>query len=64
MQRGQVVERTLIKLLVGCCTRPGVLGHSELRVAADLYAHLAKQTSAKAARHMDTLLTPVQTSAQ
>jgi integrase len=35
-----------------------LLGHSELRVTADLYSHLQKQTAAKAARHMDTLLRP------
>ena len=33
-----------------------LLGHSELRVTADLYSHLQKQTAAKAARHMDKLL--------
>jgi len=33
-----------------------LLGHSELRVTADLYAHLQKQTAAKAARHMDAML--------
>jgi len=33
-----------------------LLGHSEMRVTADLYAHLQKQTAAKAARHMDALL--------
>jgi integrase len=33
-----------------------LLGHSELRVTADLYSHLQQQTAAKAARHMDTLL--------
>ena len=33
-----------------------LLGHSELRVTADLYTHLVKQTAAKAARHMDALL--------
>ena len=33
-----------------------LLGHSELRVTADLYAHLVKQTAAKAARRMDALL--------
>lgn len=33
-----------------------LLGHSELRITADLYAHLVKQTSAKAARHMDAVL--------
>jgi integrase len=33
-----------------------LLGHSELRVTADLYTHLVKQTSAKAARHMDAML--------
>jgi len=32
-----------------------LLGHSELRVTADLYAHLQQQTSAKAARHMDAV---------
>jgi integrase len=32
------------------------LGHSELRVTADLYSHLQKQTAAKAARHMDAVL--------
>ena len=34
-----------------------LLGHSELRVTADLYSHLQKQTAAKAAKHMDVLLT-------
>lgn len=33
-----------------------LLGHSELRVTADLYTHLVKQTAAKAARHMDAVL--------
>lgn len=33
-----------------------LLGHSELRVTADLYSHLQQQTAAKAARHMDDLL--------
>lgn len=33
-----------------------LLGHSELRVTADLYSHLQKQTAAKAARHMDSVL--------
>ena len=33
-----------------------VLGHSELRVTADLYSHLQKQTSAKAARQLDGVL--------
>lgn len=33
-----------------------LLGHSELRVTADLYTHLVKQTSAKAAQRMDTVL--------
>ena len=33
-----------------------LLGHSELRVTHDFYAHLQKQTVAKAARHMDTVL--------
>jgi integrase len=37
-----------------------LLGHSEIRVTADLYAHLQKQTAARAARHMDALLTPGQ----
>jgi hypothetical protein len=32
-----------------------LLGHSELRVTADLYSHLQQQTAAKAARHMDAL---------
>lgn len=32
-----------------------LLGHSELRVTADLYAHLVKQTAAKAATRMDAL---------
>jgi integrase len=34
-----------------------LLGHSELRVTADLYTHLVKQTAAKAATRMDALLT-------
>jgi integrase len=33
-----------------------LLGHSELRVTADLYTHLVKQTAAKAGRHTDTVL--------
>jgi integrase len=33
-----------------------LLGHSELRVTMDFYAHLQKQTAAKAARHMDAVL--------
>ena len=33
-----------------------LLGHSELRATADLYTHLVKQTAAKAARHMDAVL--------
>lgn len=33
-----------------------LLGHSELRVTMDCYAHLQKQTAAKAARHMDAIL--------
>src|SRR5262249_36165801 len=35
-----------------------LLGHSELRVTADLYTHLQKQTSVKAARLMDAALGP------
>lgn len=34
-----------------------LLGHSELRVTADLYSHLQQQTAAKAARVMDAVLT-------
>jgi integrase len=34
-----------------------LLGHSELRVTMDFYAHLQKQTAAKAAKRMDVLLT-------
>ena len=34
-----------------------LLGHSELRVTADLYTHLQKQTAAQAARRMDAVLT-------
>ena len=33
-----------------------LLGHSELRVTADLYAHLQAQTATKAARTMDAVL--------
>lgn len=33
-----------------------LLGHSELRVTADLYSHLQKETAATAARHMDMVL--------
>jgi integrase len=36
-----------------------LLGHSELRVTADLYSHLQKQTAARAAQHMDALLSTV-----
>lgn len=32
-----------------------LLGHSELRVTADLYSHLQTQTAAKAAQHMDAV---------
>jgi hypothetical protein len=32
-----------------------LLGHSELRVTADLYSHLQQQTAAKAARHLDAV---------
>jgi integrase len=35
-----------------------LLGHSELRVTLDIYAHLQRQTAAKAARHMDAILGP------
>lgn len=34
-----------------------LLGHSELRVTADLYSHLQKQTAVKAASRMDAVLT-------
>jgi integrase len=33
-----------------------LLGHSEIRVTADLYAHLLNPTAAKAARIMNGLL--------
>jgi site-specific recombinase XerD len=33
-----------------------LLGHSELRVTMDFYAHLQKQTAAKAAKRMDAIL--------
>jgi integrase len=33
-----------------------LLGHSELRVTADLYSHLQKETAARAARVMDAIL--------
>jgi integrase len=33
-----------------------LLGHSEVRLTADLYSHLLKQTAAKAARLMDAIL--------
>jgi integrase len=32
-----------------------LVGHSELRITADRYAHLQQQTAAKAARHMDAV---------
>lgn len=35
-----------------------LLGHSEIRTTIDLYGHLVKQTAAKAAGHMDTILKP------
>jgi integrase len=35
-----------------------LLGHSELRTTSDLYGHLVKQTAARAAGHMDAVLTP------
>jgi len=33
-----------------------LLGHSELRVTADFYSHLQKQTATKAAQRMDAML--------
>ena len=33
-----------------------LLGHSELRVTADLYGRLKQQTAARAAKHMDAVL--------
>lgn len=33
-----------------------LLGHAELRLTADLYSHLQRQTASKAARVMDTLI--------
>jgi integrase len=33
-----------------------LLGHSELRVTADLYSHLQKQTASRAASRMDAVL--------
>jgi integrase len=33
-----------------------LLGHSELRVTADLYSHLQHQTAARAAQQMDAIL--------
>jgi integrase len=33
-----------------------LLGHSELRVTADLYCHLQQQTAAKAAQQMEAIL--------
>jgi integrase len=41
-----------------------LLGHSELRVTADLYSHLQKQTAARAAQHMDALLSTAAANAQ
>lgn len=35
-----------------------LLGYSELRVTADLFSHLQKQTAARAARHMDAVFGP------
>jgi integrase len=36
-----------------------LLGHSELRVTADLYSHLQRETAAKAAKHMDAVFSGV-----
>jgi len=33
-----------------------LLGHSELRVTADLYSHLQQQTAARAAKRMEHVL--------
>lgn len=33
-----------------------LLGHSELRITADFYSHLLKQTAAKAAQRLDAVL--------
>jgi len=40
---------------VGLAEVSMLLGHSELGVTMDFYAHLQKQTAAKAARRMDTV---------
>jgi hypothetical protein len=32
------------------------LGHAELRLTADLYSHLQRQTASKAVRLMDALI--------
>jgi integrase len=41
---------------VGLAEVSMLLGHAELGVTMDFYAHLQKQTAAKAARQMDTVL--------
>src|SRR5690606_31533572 len=33
-----------------------LLGHSDIRITADLYSHLVEQTASRAARHMDAVL--------
>jgi integrase len=54
------LRHSAASLLIACGVQLAevsmLLGHSELRVTADLYSHLQQQTAAKAARHMDVVL--------
>ena len=46
----------LIGLMSSLVEVSKLLGHSEIRVTADLYGHLVKETATTAARIMDGLL--------
>jgi len=52
-----VVSRsTLCRVSVELAQVSQLLRQSELRLTADLYSHLQRQTATTAARHMDSLL--------
>jgi integrase len=54
--------RNVLRILHAMLDEAGLprMRFHELRHTADLYGHLVKQTSAKAARHMDAVLQPCQ----
>jgi hypothetical protein len=45
-----------VAIVFSALCNSNAVGHSESRVTMDFYAHLQKQTAAKAARHMDGVL--------